>query len=145
MQTKITVKGIRVFENEDYASVQLSFKEAIKGFAKNDEGEYVEGDVTTISIPRSRFTAQLCDANDDIAMYRAGRTAALGQKEFVALLFGATLKVERTLINEGDTLPNSETVAERTMYLTDVIGVTLTARSQRLLDTAIDSMLGGEL
>ena len=67
----ITVTGVKVFVDEKSASVQLTSDKAIKGFVRNADGTFVEADVNTISIHRSKLTVQLCEACDDIAMYRA--------------------------------------------------------------------------
>ena len=47
-------------------------------YARNADGTFAEADVNTISIHRSKLTAQLCDASDDIAMYRATLDHAFG-------------------------------------------------------------------
>ena len=76
----ITVKGVKVFVDENSASVQLTLDKAIKGFARDDEGKFAEVDVKTISIHRSKLTAQLFDASDYIAMYRSTLDHAFDQK-----------------------------------------------------------------
>ena len=45
----VTVKGVKVFVDENSASVQLTLDKAIKGFAQNKDGAYAEADVKTIS------------------------------------------------------------------------------------------------
>ena len=95
----VTVKGVKVFVDEYSASVQLTLDKAIKGFAQNEDGAYAEADVKTISFHRSKLTAQLCDASDDIAMYRATLDHAFGQKEFGVILFNALLtKLSKALL-----------------------------------------------
>lgn len=134
----ITVKNVRVFVDEESASVQLTFDEAIKGFVKDANGAFVEGDVHTISLSRSRLTAQLCEANDDIALYRATLDHSFGQKEFAVVLFKAKLTLNREkksageIIGEGD----SAYTIERDCYLTDVVSVKLSDRAIRELDKA---------
>ena len=134
----VTVKGVHVFVDENRASVQLTLAKAIKGYAKDDDGNYSESMVKTVSFPRSRFTAQLCDVSDDIAMYRATLDHAFGQKEFGVILFNAELKLNRdvktagTVVGEGE---NARTL-DRDCYITDVVGVTLSDRAIRQLDAA---------
>ena len=91
----VIIKGVKVFVDENSASVQFTLDKAIKGFARDDEGNFAEADVKIISIPRSKLTAQLCEASDDIAMYRATLDHAFGQKEFGVILFNL-----REIINE---------------------------------------------
>lgn len=134
----VTVKGVKVFVDENSASVQLIIDKAIKGFAQGEDGSYAEADVKTISFHRSKLTAQLCDACDDIAMYRATLDHAFGQKEFGVILFNAKLKLNRDfkaageVVGEGD----SARAVERDCYITDVVGVTLSERAIRQLDAA---------
>lgn len=139
METMIvTVKGVKVFVDENSSSVQLTLDKAIKGFSQDENGTFVEGDVKIISFHRSKLTAQLCENSDDIAMYRATLNHAFGQKEFGVILFNAKLKINRNrmsageLIGEGD----NEITIERDCYLTDVVGVTLSDRAIRQLDAA---------
>ena len=54
----VTVTGVKVFVDEKSASVQLTLDKAIKGFARNADGTFAEADVNTISIHRSKLTAQ---------------------------------------------------------------------------------------
>ena len=134
----VTVKGVKVFVDENSASVQLTLDKAIKGFAQNEDGAYVEADVKTISFHRSKLTAQLCDASDDIAMYRATLDHAFGQKEFGVILFNAKLKLNRDRKAAGEVVGEGDAAhaVERDCYITDVVGVTLSDRAIRQLDAA---------
>ena len=107
-----------MFVDENSASVQLTFEKAIKGFVRDADGK-------TISINRSKLTAQLCEASDDIAMYRATLDHAFGQKEFGVILFNAQITLNRQRV-----------AAERDCYLTDVAKVKLSDRALRQLDAA---------
>ena len=135
----VTVKSVKLFVNEDSANVQVGFDKAIKGFAKADDGTYVEGDVNHISFFRSRLTAQLCQCSDDIAMYRATLDHSFGQKEFGVILFNAKLKLNRELHKAGEVLGESDNAItlDRDCYTTDIVGVTLSDRALRCLDAAI--------
>lgn len=133
----VTVKGVNVFADEQVANVQIKLAEPIKGFVQSAEG-YSEADVKTISLPRSRFTAQLCEASDDIAMYRATLDHAFGQKEFGVILFNAQLTIQRErkaageVVGEGD----DARALERDCYFTTVTKVKLSDRALRALDAA---------
>lgn len=135
----VTIKGVKVFVDENSASVQLTFDKAIKGFARDDnEGAFVEADVKTISIHRSKLTAQLCEASDDIAMYRATLDHAFGQKEFGVILFNAQITLNRQRVAAGEVIGEGDAAvaAERDCYLTDVVKVKLSDRALRQLDAA---------
>ena len=135
----VTIKGVKVFVDEKSASVQLTLEKAIKGFTRDADGNYVEADVKTISIHRSKLTAQLCDISDDIAMYRATLDHAFGQKEFGVILFNAQLTLNRQLVVAGEVIGEGDdaVTAERDCYLTDVTKVKLSDRALRELDKAI--------
>lgn len=134
----VTIKGVKVFVDEKSASIQLALENAIKGFIRDADGNYVEADVKTISIHRSKLTAQLCECSDDIAMYRATLDHAFGQKEFGVILFNAQITLNRQrvaaseVIGEGD----DAVAAERDCYLTDVTKVKLSERALHQLDVA---------
>ena len=134
----VTVTGVKVFVDEKSASVQLTLDKAIKGFARNADGTFVEANVNTISIHRSKLTAQLCDASDDIAMYRATLDHAFGQKEFGVILFNAKLKINRDFKTAGEVVSEGDSAhaVERDCYISDVVGVTLSDRAIRQLDAA---------
>ena len=134
----VTIKGVKVFVDEKSASVQLTLDKAIKGFARNADGTFAKADVNTISIHRSKLTAQLCDASDDIAMYRATLDHSFGQKEFGVILFKAQLILKRQIIAAGEVIGVGDDafVAERDCYLTDVTKVKLSEKALRELDKA---------
>ena len=135
----VTVKSVKLFVNEASANVQVGFDKAIKGFAKADDGTYVEGDVDHVSFFRSRLTAQLCQCSDDIAMYRATLDHSFGQKEFGVILFNAKLKLNRELHKAGEVLGEGDDAItlDRDCYTTDIVGVTLSERALHCLDAAI--------
>lgn len=134
----VTIKGVKVFVDEKSASVQLTFDKAIKGFAHDDDGNFAERDVKTISIHRSKLTAQLCEASDDIAMYRATLDHAFGQKEFGVILFNAQITLNRQRVAAGEVIGEGDNAvaATRDCYLTDVAKVKLSDRALRQLDDA---------
>ena len=134
----VIVKGVKVFVDDKSASVNLTLDKAVKGFARNADGTYTEADVKTISIHRAKLTAQLCDASDDIAMYRATLDHAFGQKEFGVILFNAQLTLNRTFVAAGEVIGEGDAAvaAERDCYLTDVVKVKLSQKSLDELDKA---------
>lgn len=133
----VKVKAVRVFVNEDSASVKLTFDKSFKGY-KVDDGERVKADVDSISFGRSDLTRQLCAASDDIAMYRAICDHAFDQKQFGVILFNAKLKINREfksageVIGEGD---DAQTI-EKDCYLTQIASVELNDRAIRAIDNA---------
>lgn len=130
----VTINNVKVFESEDAATVQISFNEPIKGLKLNEQGATTETDVTSLSIFRSKLTAQLCEANDDITLYRATQGQALNQKQLGIILVGAKLKINREFKAAGET--DGDYTFTRNSYLTDVVDVTLTDRAIRKLDAA---------
>lgn len=135
MSTVITIKSVKVYENEEFANVSLTLDKPIKGFRLNHDTNIMEeADVTAISIARSALTRQLCDCNDDIALFRATRDRAFGQREFGIILFNAKLTINRELKAAGEEVNGK--ALERDCYITDIIGVTLSERAVRALDAA---------
>ena len=134
----VRIKGVKVFVDEKSASVHLTLEKAIKGFAKDADGNYVETDVKTISFHRSKLTAQLCECSDDIAMYRATLDHAFGQKEFGVILFNAQLTLNRQRVAAGEVIGEGDDAiaAERDCYLTDVTKIKLSDRAIDQLDKA---------
>lgn len=144
---KVTIDSVKVFDEQEYPTVQLFIKEAIKGYSKSDDGSYKEADVNTISITRAQLTKELCNCNDLIDEYRGCRVRAFDQKAFGLILRGATLTIVRTQHAEGETVKDGEgndvkdgddnpIVYNRACYTTNIIGVSLTARAEEKLDQA---------
>ena len=135
MSQVITIKSVKVFENEEFANVSLTMTQTIEGFRLNhDTNTMEEADVDTISIGRSALTRQLCDCNDDIALFRTTREKAFGQREFGIILFGAKLTINREFKAAGEEVNGR--ALERDCYLTSIVGVTLSERAIRALDEA---------
>lgn len=135
MSQVITIKSVKVYENEEFANVSLTLDKPIKGFRLNhDTNVMEEADVDAISIARSALTRQLCDCNDDIALYRATRDRAFGQREFGIILFNAKLTINRELKEVGEVINGK--ALERDCYITSIVGVTLSERAIRALDAA---------
>ena len=135
MSQVITIKNVKVFENEEFANVSLTLTQPIKGFRLNTDTNTMEkADVDTFSMPRSALTRQLCDCNDDIALFRATRDKAFGQREFGIILFNAKLTINRELKATGEEVNGK--VLDRDSYITSIVGVTLSDKAIRALDVA---------
>ena len=135
MSQVVTIKNVKVFENEEFANVSLTMTQTIKGHRLNRDTNVIEeADVDTISVGRSALTRQLCDCNDNIALFRATRNKAFGQREFGIILFGAKLTINRELKAAGEEVNGK--ALERDSYITSIVGVTLSERATRALDAA---------
>ena len=135
MSQIVTIKGVKVVENEEFATVSLTMTQTIKGFRLNhDTNTMEEADVDTIRIPRSTLTRQLCDCNDDIALYRATCDKAFNQHQFGIILFNAKLTINREFKAAGEEVNGR--ALERDCYITSIVGVTLSERAIRALDDA---------
>ena len=135
MSQIVTIKCVKVVENEEFANVSLTMTQTIKGFRLNhDTNTMEEADVDTIMIPRSTLTRQLCDCNDDIALYRATCDKAFNQRQFGIILFNAQLTINRELKAAGEEVNGK--VLERDSYITSIVGVKLSERAIRALDEA---------
>lgn len=135
MKQTVTIKGVKVFENEEFANVSLTLTQPIKGFRLNHDTDAMEeGDVDVIGLSRSALTRQLCDCNDDIALYRATCDRAFNQRQFGIILFGAKLTIERERKTHGEEVNGKP--LERDCYITSITGVTLSDKAIRALDDA---------
>lgn len=130
----ITINNVKVFEQEDSATVQIMFDEPIKGLKLDKQGGVTEADVTSFSMFRSKLTTQLCEVSDEIALYRATQTHGLNQKQLGIILTGAKLKINREFKAAGEI--DGEYTFTRDSYVTAIVGVTLTERAIRKLDAA---------
>lgn len=148
---KVTVVSVRVFDQKEIPSVQLTFNASIKGFTQHVDADksvnFVEGEVDSVSINRSQLTRELCACNDLIDEYRGCRPTAFDQKAFSLILRGADLTLIREVHSagevivdaDGNTLKDSEgndRVYTRDCYTTRVVGAKLTDRAVARLDAA---------
>lgn len=144
-QVIVNLKRVQVFESENGSNVNLVFNEKIAGFQRvvdaNGVIDFIETEVSTVSISRSALTAQLCECNDDIATYRGCIDHAFGQKEFGIILRGAALTLERTLHAAGEVYGQDENGTDlaytRNCYTTEIVGIKLGARAQQALDNTL--------
>lgn len=144
-QVIVNLTRVQVFESENGCNVNLVFNEAIKGFERkvdaNGAVDFVEADVHSVSIGRSALTTQLCELDDDIALYRGCLTHSFGQREFAIILHKAALTLERTFHNAGEVYGQDENgtdlAYQRDCYTTEIVGVKLSEKARNLLDGAI--------
>lgn len=131
----LKVKNIRLYTDENVSKVTITFEEKIPGIIKTEAGEFVHGDVDHISMSRSAFTAQVCDANDDIALYRACRETPFTQKELAILFLGSTIKFNSSPVVAGEVI--NDVAVEHDFYATDITNVKLTTRAEEQLNSAL--------
>ena len=144
-QVIVNLTRVQVFESENGCNVNLVFNEAIKGFERQVDANgaiaFIEADVHSVSIGRSALTAQLCELDDDIALYRGCLTHSFGQREFAIILHKAALTLERTLHTAGEVYGQDENgtdlAYQRDCYTTEIVGVKLSEKARNLLDGAI--------
>lgn len=148
---KVNVVSVRVFDQKEIPSVELTLGGTIKGFTQHiDENKsvsFVEADVNTVSINRSQLTRELCACNDLIDEYRGCRPTAFDQKAFALILRGAELTIVRESHDTGEVMTDADgnalkdsegndRVYKRDCYTTSVVGVKLTDRAVARLDAA---------
>ena len=133
-----TVKGIRVFDNDNASSVQLTLDKEVEGYKQDENGVFVKGMTNQVSFFRSALTAQLCAVNDDIALFRAMSGSALTQAQFALILFGAKVKLNVVEHAQGEevTIGDNKRVLERDCIFTDIQDITLDGKAQARLDKA---------
>lgn len=144
-QVIVNLKRVQVFESENGSNVNLVFNEQIDGFERkvdaNGAIDFAEAKVSSVSIGRSALTAQLCELDDDIALYRGCLTHSFGQREFAIILHKAALTLERTLHTAGEVYGQDENgtdlAYQRDCYTTEVVGIKLSEKAKTILDGAI--------
>lgn len=144
-QVIVNLKRIQVFETEVGSNVSLVFNEQIDGFERvvdaNGAIDFSETKVSSISVGRSALTAQLCELNEYIALYRSCLTHSFGQRELAIILHKAVLTLERERHSAGEVRGQDENGTdlcyERDCYTTTVVGVKLSDKSLELLEGAI--------
>lgn len=143
---KVTVVGVRVYDQKEIPSVELQFAQSIKGYTQTVDSNkvisFAETDVTSISMNRSQLTRELCVVNDLIDEYRGCRPNAFDQKAFALILRGAVLTIIRESHAAGEIIPDAkdkdgnEIAFKRDCYTTHIEGVQLTDRAIARLDAA---------
>ena len=130
-----TVKGIRVFDDDNASSVQLTLDKEVEGYKQDENGVFVKSMTNQVSFFRSALTAQLCAVNDDIALFRAMSSSAFTQAQFALILFGAKVKLNVVEHKQGEevTIGDKKRVLERDCVFTEVQDVILDSKAQARL------------
>ena len=131
----LKVKNIRLYTDETVSKVTITFEGQIPGIIRTESGEFIHGNVDHISMSRSAFTAQVCDANSDIALFRACCERPFTQKELAILFLGSTMKFNAAPVVAGEVI--NDMAAEHDFYTTDITDVKLTTRAEDQLNAAL--------
>lgn len=131
------VKLVKFFDNESNSNVNLTFDKKFPGFKQEENGDYTETETSIISFPTSYITARCCELDENFAEFRACCESRLNQAQWAVALMGATLDFTRELHLEGEVLEGQECPLARDSYVTQILGVTLTAKAKSRLEAAI--------
>lgn len=138
------IEGLQRFVSDEGTNVQLEFDIEIPGIVRDENLQYVQGMVKSISMFQGKLTAQLAEVSADFKMVRAMSEHAFDQRQLALLLIGATLTLERTLIVAGEEYEQydgTKKVAERDMYLTTIKAIKFSKRAQAKIEKALDADL----
>lgn len=130
------IKSISLYESESTANINVVLDKQFEAIVRTDNG-YEVGQADHFYISRGKLTAQACDVNDDIALYRACQTHGFNQLQLALLFVGAKITINRHFHSAGEILDGSDTALENDCYITDIVGVELTDRALRKLDSAL--------
>lgn len=131
----LKVKNIRLYTDETVSKVTITFDKKIPGISRTDTGEFVHTDVDHISMNRNVFTAQVCEAIPDVALFRACRGVPFTQKELAILFIGSAIKFNSIPVAEGEII--NDVAAEHAFYAVEILGITLTPRAEDQLNAAL--------
>ena len=96
------MKVINIVAFED--SILLNVDSNVPAYKANAEtGAYEQTEDTSFSMSYSDLARQIYPLNADIAELRALRGQHLSGEDWIKLLTGATINVDFTFVNEGDT------------------------------------------
>lgn len=157
---KVTVKSIKLFIHEvddmTFNDVNITINEELDGYKANDAGGFEQAKVNSFKLDRAAFTAQVCELNDDLGLYRSTRTAGFDQAVLGLLFTGATLGVLREhhvkdeevldykgekVIVKGDDGVEKSLTYQRDCYTTKIISLTLTKRATEMINKKLESIL----
>lgn len=144
MKQDVIIASVQVFDNEEFGmSVKCTLKNQIQGITIDQDGTRVHGDVDYLSFGLSALTKALCRNSEEVSIFRSAIGRKFNGKELSLLLIGATLTLERTLVEEGDTFRRGEdeVIAEHDMFLTDILGYKPSALTERMLGKVLDTIL----
>ena len=145
-QVQVTVEQIRLFVNDEFANVDITFPEEIEGYVEKENG-FVLGKTNHISMKRAAFAADCCECSDLVADYRSCRATGFDQKSLSLIFRGAVLIIERTSHKSGEEVldRNGEVVKDgdnpllyqRDCFTSKIKGVRLTKRSMERIENAL--------
>lgn len=146
MEHIVKIQGVQLFigdnlaDSKKFSNIRLTLDKPIDGFMQDEKGVIVQGDIQEISIGLSKATKQLCQCNDDVMFYRSIIGRSFDQKDLTMLLLLSTLTIERTLVKQGEVIPDDpkEAVAARDLYLTNITKITLSPRGAAWLEKKLD-------
>lgn len=152
---KVTVTNVRAYANEDSIRYRVSFKEKIDAIIRNTDGEYVDGQVDYIDFVPSVLIAQCIQHIEGLAFIygnnkeqglRNGNDSGFTAAHLTLIVAGATFKLERDKFAEGEEYADTNGVIigthDHAGYSTDIVGITLTEKSQARIDKVLDKALG---
>ena len=132
-----TVQSVTLFNEEFGGKLHVVIDKKLKGFVRQDDGTFADGEVDFINLNTKAATAQLCAVNDDIATFRGIKCHAFNQARWSTLLRGATITFNYTLHSAGEVLEGAEDALEHDVYIVDIIKCILTQRSLDLIDKVV--------
>lgn len=146
-QVQVTVEQIRLFVNDEFANVDITFPEEIEGYVEKDNG-FILDKTNHISMKRAAFTADCCECSDLVADYRSCRETGFDQKALSLIFRGATLVIERTSHKSGEEVldRNGEVVKDesdnpvlyqRDCFTSQIKAVKLTKRAIERIENAL--------
>lgn len=132
-----TVQSVTLFNEEFGGKLHVVIDKKLKGFVRQADGTFADGEVDFINLNTKAATAQLCAVNDDIAAFRGVKSHAFNQARWSTILRNATLTFNYTLHNAGEVLEGAEDALEHDVYVVDIIKCSLTQRSLDMIDKVI--------
>ena len=131
----LAITRVQLYDDTDIASVWLTFKKAIPGFALKDN-DYVPCEVNAISFSRSSLTRTLCENDDMIATMRDGQNDPFTRAQLSTILHGAMLNVTRTFHRTGYTREDGSAI-DRDQWFTEITKVNLTDFAKKLIEKLV--------
>lgn len=132
------MKIINVVTFED--SILFNVDTNVPAYKANAEtGAYEQTEDTSFSMSYSDLARQVYPLNADIAELRSLRGQHLGGEDWIKLLTGATIKVDFTFVNEGETSGDGADAVtyEHSGYIKTIKSLKLTDAINARLDRAL--------
>ena len=139
-----------------FHDVNVTINEEIDGYRQNDSGEFEAAKVNSFKLDRAAFTAQVCELNDDLQLYRSTRTSGFDQAVLGLLFSGSKLTIVREhhqkdeevldykgekILVKGEDGVEKSLLYQRDCYTTKIISVTLTKRATEMITKKLESIL----